>query len=367
MSGYAGPPGGTPTGAPGGGDDEYRSTVFDESFVRAARIREYSATERMDDTGRSVAPLHAWEPFSRHRQAFALILLMALAFGTAIFLGIRHPYRPDPDVPRSGPLRTSLIALTPAGPVPPATDDALYTAAGAAHWAVGAAGITLPRAHALGRFTTGQVLRALDIARDYLVASSLDTGELSDDKLGAVEGLLAPGEIDQFRLSLTTPADDGTHAATGWLVRLDVPRVTLADDRVRVRGTVAVSVGGDDLRVDTDHTMVYTVRPAGDMTLPPSLFTVRRELRMSFTPADLREGRVELDQAAVEAGPLDCGGTIAASFQPLLTGQIAAAPPGTDPYDRSAPVASACHPMARPPDPSPAATQPTPHGLAVRR
>ncbi|WP_443732105.1 SCO2583 family membrane protein [Streptantibioticus silvisoli] len=365
MSGYGGPPGGTPMGVPGGGDDDYRSIVFDESFVRAARIREYSADERLDDGGRAVSPRHAWDPFSRHRQAFALVLLMALAFGTAIFLGIRHPYRPVA-VPASGPLRVSLVALTPSGPVPAAEDDQLYAQSGAGRWAVGAAGITLPRAHAVGRYSADQVLVALDIAKRYLTASSLDTAELTDGDLNEVEDLLAPGELDQFKRSLTSPADDGRHAATGWLVRFDLPHVVLADDRIRVRGTVSVTGGTRDLEVLTDHTMVYTVRPAGDLTRPPSLFTVRRELRMSFTREDLLTGRVEVDQAAVEAGPLACGTRLAASFEPLMAGQSAPPPAGTDPYRRTTAVAAACHPMATPPTPAPTATQPAPHGTTGR-
>ena len=40
---------GHPRALPGGGEDEYRSVVFDESFVRAARLQEFSAQERMDD------------------------------------------------------------------------------------------------------------------------------------------------------------------------------------------------------------------------------------------------------------------------------------------------------------------------------
>ena len=54
MAGRGDPPEGTPEGAPGGGEDEYRSVVFDESFVRAARLQEFSAQERMADHARAV-------------------------------------------------------------------------------------------------------------------------------------------------------------------------------------------------------------------------------------------------------------------------------------------------------------------------
>ncbi|MDR3036349.1 MAG: hypothetical protein LBV78_25185, partial [Kitasatospora sp.] len=63
------PPGGTPEG--GSNDDEFRSVVFDESFVKAARIQEYSARERQDDATRPVRIRHVL-PGGLARQAVAL-------------------------------------------------------------------------------------------------------------------------------------------------------------------------------------------------------------------------------------------------------------------------------------------------------
>ncbi|KJY47707.1 membrane protein, partial [Streptomyces sp. NRRL S-444] len=58
------PPDGTPDGI-GGGDeefrsDEYRSVVFDEDFVRAARLQEFSAQERMGEHARAVRSRSIW-------------------------------------------------------------------------------------------------------------------------------------------------------------------------------------------------------------------------------------------------------------------------------------------------------------------
>lgn len=90
MGGPGDPPEGTPEGGPGGAEDEYRSVVFDESFVRAARLQEYSAEERMADHAPAVRrrPLHR----GLVRQAMILVLLIAVAFGTAVYMGVRHPY-----------------------------------------------------------------------------------------------------------------------------------------------------------------------------------------------------------------------------------------------------------------------------------
>lgn len=92
MGGPGEPPGGTPEGASAGGEDEYRSVVFDESFVRAARLQEFSAQERLADHAPAVRrrpPLHR----GLSRQALILVLLIAVAFGTAIYMGVRHPYQ----------------------------------------------------------------------------------------------------------------------------------------------------------------------------------------------------------------------------------------------------------------------------------
>src|SRR4051794_12482296 len=95
MSGPGDPPEGAPDGAPGGGEDEYRSVVFDESFVKAARIQEFSARERLDGAARAVRVRHVL-PHGMARQALALVLLIVAAFGFAIYMGVRHPYRSGP-------------------------------------------------------------------------------------------------------------------------------------------------------------------------------------------------------------------------------------------------------------------------------
>src|SRR5690242_13212382 len=107
MTGRGDPPEGTPDGVPGGGEDEYRSVVFDESFVRAARLQELSAQERMGEHAQAVRSRHAWARAGASRQAIALILLIAVAFATAVYMGVRHPYRaPQPQAVE--PLRSSV-------------------------------------------------------------------------------------------------------------------------------------------------------------------------------------------------------------------------------------------------------------------
>jgi hypothetical protein len=327
MGGPGDPPEGTPEGAPGGGEDEYRSVVFDESFVRAARLQEFSAQERIADH----APAVRRRPPLRRglsRQALILVVLIAIAFGTAIYMGVRHPYE-TPAAKPSEPLRMTVIPLAPQSAVPGSADTAaLYAQSPADQFRVGADGITLPASRRTAHFSDSQVVTALTTAKDYLVESSLDPDVLTGGATRPVRILLDPQQLDQFDQSFEQPAADGRHAPTGWLVRFDPAQAELADRKIRVQGTLAaVETDSDTLEVNADHTFVYALRPAGsDQDTKASLFTVRRELHFRFDRDDLRMHQAELVVSYVPAGtdPYATGsatalcGSLAASAQPKL-------------------------------------------------
>ncbi|MET9120862.1 MULTISPECIES: SCO2583 family membrane protein [unclassified Streptomyces] len=335
MGGPGDPPEGTPEGAPTGGEDEYRSVVFDESFVRAARLQEFSARERMADHAPAVRRRPALQR-GLSRQALILVLLIAVAFGTAIYMGVRHPYQ-NPVARSPEPLRMTVIPLAPQTPVPGAVNpDDLYAHSPAAQFGVGAEGIALPAARRTAHFSDSQVVAALTTAKDYLVKSSLDPDVLRGDTDRPVRILLDPQQLDQFDRSFSRPAADGRHAPTGWLVRFDTARTELADLRIRVQGTLrAVESDPDTLEVVADHTFVYALKPAGGGAgAKASLFTVRRELHFRFDRDDLRMHQAELAVSYLQAGPLACADDSADRLRPLLAGQTAKAggPAGTDPY-----------------------------------
>ncbi|GGT61457.1 SCO2583 family membrane protein [Streptomyces purpureus] len=355
MAGRGDPPEGPPEGGPGGGEDEYRSVVFDESFVRAARLQEFSAQERMGEHAQAVRSRPGRLSGSGSRQALLLVLLILLAFGTAIYLGVRNPYLPPPDQ-RAEPLRSTVIPLEPPGTVPGGTPAELYAHSPAAQYRPAAAGINLPVAKRTAHFSEGQVVTAMTIAKDYLVKSSLDPDVLAGATDRPVRLLLDPDQLAQFDRSMESPKDDGRHAAAGWLVRFDPAKVAVADHDVRVHGTFRFSETDTDvLDVVSDHTFAYAVRPAGSG--PPgeaSLFTVRRELHFRFDREDLRMHRAELVTSTVQAGPQDCAASeTTGSLRPLLAGQRATGPgpAGTDPYadgQGTAPVCGALAPKAQP-------------------
>ncbi|WP_240110200.1 hypothetical protein [Streptomyces sp. MUM 203J] len=282
-----GTPDGTPEGRPGGGEDEYRSVVFDESFIRAARLRELSAQERLDDqTHQPVRPRltpggqSAADPGpapERHRPrhasrtgALALVLVVAMVFAVTVHLASRAPDGPPP-TRRAEPARVTLVALAPLGPVPGGTPADLYARSPAARHRTGAAGISPPPARRTAHFTSSQVLAALSIAKDYLVQSSLDPDVLRGATVRRVRLLLDPDLLAQFDRSADSPAADGRHATGGWLIRLDPAHAALADPAIRVNGALRVTeTSPGALEVTSDHTFTYALRPANPAPAPKS-------------------------------------------------------------------------------------------------
>ncbi|QES52588.1 hypothetical protein DEJ50_22585 [Streptomyces venezuelae] len=373
------PPDGTPDGIGGGEEDhrtdEYRSVVFDEDFIRAARLQEYSADERMGEHARAVRSRSLWSsgaprtstPGRGARQGMLLVLLVALAFAAAVYMGMRNPYAIPPGR-TTEPMASTVVPLAPADTVPGGRPAELYAKSPADPYRVGAAGITLPAVHRTAHFTDTQVVTALSVAKDYLVQSSLEPDVLNGSAYRPVRLLLDPDQLDQFDRSMGSPRSDGRHAATGWLVRFDPATAVVADSRIRVHGTLDFAeVAPDVLEVISDHVFVYAVRPAVGPRAEAeqaSLFTVRRELRLRFDRDDLVARRAELVSAYVMAGPQDCAADPAAGFTPLLAGARATTvgPAATDPFAGSETrrAAGLCGVLATETEPSPPPPAPAP-------
>ncbi|MFJ4921894.1 hypothetical protein [Streptomyces sp. NPDC088725] len=346
------PPQGPSEGLPGGSDDEYRSVVFDESFIRAARLQEFSARERMGDhtpAVRTMPPRVSKRGLrSASRQLLMLVLVVTLAFGAAIYLGVRHPYRPPGGDPGAEQPRMTVMPLAPRGPVPGGRPADLFAHSPAARFRSGASGITLPTVRNTKNFTESQVVAALITVKDYLVASSLDPDVLAGRTVQPVRTLIDPDQLSQFDRSLAAGDPGGRHALAGWLVRFDPAQVAPADAQVRVRGTLTVlDRGPGALEVVADHTFVYALRPAKSDKLPvrdASLYVVRREVRFRFDADALQQHRTEVLGSEVKAGPQACTATVPDTLRPLLAGQRAAStgPADTNPYALGTAGAALC-------------------------
>lgn len=346
------PPEGTPEGG-SGNEDEFRSVVFDESFVRAARIQELSARERLAGPfGRATRPRVRLGPLGTvPRQALALLLLILLAFGAAVYFGVNSPKGIVPARPEGSQLTVSLVALSPASAVRAVADPADPFAALPLGYGDGTAGLNTPDGAATEHFTRGEVTKALDTVQRYLVASSLAPAALVQGVTTDVRAFVTPGEQAQFDASVAQPVDDRHHALTGWVVRFDPAQVALATDTVKVVGAMRVDeVDGGTLQVTTDHTFVYALRPVGTPAgAPVTLETVRRELTFQFDRVDLATAQLRLVDSVVQAGPEPCTTSMAGYLQPVLaTSQGAAVAPPTaiDPGNHARPAWQVCGVLA---------------------
>ncbi|MEV4557313.1 hypothetical protein AB0K51_09980 [Kitasatospora sp. NPDC049285] len=338
-----------PEGGPEGGsnEDEFRSVVFDESFVKAARIQELSARERLSGAfGRATRP-RGWGWFgSLPRQAVALLLLVVVAFGAAVYFGISSPHR-QVSPPSGNQLTVSLTALAPAGVVAAVADPANPFAGLPPGYADGTAGLGVPAAAATSHFTKSEVTRALGTVEQYLAVSSLSPATVGQSETGQARRLVTPGEQAQYDDSVNTPRDDQHHAATGWLVRFDPGQIALAGDTVKVAGSVQVGeADSGTLEIVADHTFVYALRPAGTTSDPSvGLYAVRRAVRFEIDRADLDTGRLRVVDAAVQSGPTNCGVAQSDYLQPVLAtaaGVRPSSPPAVDPADHSRPAWQSC-------------------------
>ncbi|MFI6443559.1 hypothetical protein [Kitasatospora sp. NPDC050543] len=344
-----------PEGAPEGGsgnEDEYRSVVFDESFVRAARIQELSARERLGGGfGRATRPRIRLGPLGTvPRQAVALLLVIVLAFAAAVYFGISSPSR-EGTRPAGSQLTVSLMALSPTATVQPVGDPAHPFAALPVGYGDGSAGLGVPAAAATAHFTKIEVTRALDTVQRYLVASSLAPRALTQGDTGDVRTFVTPGELAQYDQSMATASDDQHHAATGWIVRFDPAQVALATASVKVTGDVRVDESGDGtLRISTDHTFVYALRAAGaPESAPVTLQSVRRELHFDLDRGDIAAGQLRLVDSVLQSGPTACGVPLANYLQPILAapgGTAPPAPPAIDPGNHARPAWQQCGVLA---------------------
>ncbi|GAB3111101.1 hypothetical protein GCM10027160_12040 [Streptomyces calidiresistens] len=347
MAGRSEPPEGTPTGF-SGEDEEWRSTVFDESFIRAARIEEFSAQRRLEEETSPVRNRFAPAPESRWgsglpAQGIVLGLIVLTALAVAVLLGTNSPY--NGAIEHTSPPWTVVVPLVPGEEVPGGTVDELTAEGPVADLGVGAAGLELPEARRTEEFGREQVAQALALAKEYAVAATLTPEVLTGATVLPVRGLLRPEQQRQLDRSLAG-GEEGP-VATGWLIRFDPSVAALADPRVRTGGTFTVrEVGaGRALEVSVALVAAYAVRPAeADVDDPASLFMVQRRLRMEFTERDLRERRVVLVGSQVAAGPADCAVDPSRELRPLFAGERPSgdAPEGggTDPFSVLEPSAA---------------------------
>ncbi|MGO4753903.1 hypothetical protein AB4212_35795, partial [Streptomyces sp. 2MCAF27] len=159
----------------------------------------------------------------------------------------------------------------------------------AASWASGAAGITVPKARAVGWMSAAEVERALADSRDFLVASGLDRGVLRGERPEKAIALINPHQKDVQNLLKTafrTPCEKNDPLLL--FSRVKPSRTHLVGDVVKTRGRLTYREGERGaLQVTADVTFVYPVTRAdagGDDEIVRTI--VRRELVLSWDDPD---------------------------------------------------------------------------------
>ncbi len=215
----------------------------------------------------------------------------------------------------------------------------------AAGWASGAAGITVPKAVAVGWMSAAEVGRALARSRDFLVVSGLDRGVLRGERPEKAIALINPHQKDvQGLLKTAFRAPSEKSDPLLLFSRFRPSRARLVGDVVKTRGRLTYREGERGaLQVTADVTFVYPVTRAdagGDDEIVRTI--VRRELVLSWD--DPGKVITEPGTFSIVSYKYDVtnGGCGAATgyFVPAFGTDRRADEAGTevDPYDRSGPV-----------------------------
>lgn len=215
----------------------------------------------------------------------------------------------------------------------------------AASWASGAAGITVPKAEAVGWMSAAEVKRALARSRDFLVVSGLDRGVLRGERPEKAIALINPHQKDVqdlLKTAFRTPSEKNDPLLL--FSRFQPSRTHLVGDVVKTRGRLTYREGERGaLQVTADVTFVYPVTRAdtgGDDEIVRTI--VRRELVLSWDdPAKVitEPGTFSIVSYKYDMTNGGCGAPTGYFTPPFGTDRPAdEAGTEVDPYDRSVPV-----------------------------
>ncbi|MDT0320237.1 hypothetical protein [Streptomyces millisiae] len=226
----------------------------------------------------------------------------------------------------------------------PTLDDP-FAGSPAREWADNADGIEMPEPEAVGVISAERMAEALDLAREFLVATNLDpeviAGEVPEEGLAILD---PTADVDDYvDRALSDPSRE--YDAASLFSRFHADHATLLGDVVKVRGRTEVTEGEDgSATLHLDYTFVYPL-VAADGSEEVTRTIVRRTIdlqvldpeRWQITPGTLWPGEWRVDR-----GNDDCAVTDG-FLNPLFDSQLWEQPPPSgeerDPYDRSEEVA----------------------------
>lgn len=275
------------------------------------------------------------------------LLVVALAPGRVVDLFSGD----DPDSPSTAAETARPTQAPPSEAAQRPTRDKPFRGSPAARWANGAAGITVPKARAVGWLSEAEVERALDRSRDFLVASGLDRGVLRGERPEKAIALINPHQKDVqsiLKTAFRSPSEKNDPLLL--FSRFRPSRTHLVGDIVKTRGLLTYREGKRGaLQVTADVTYVYPVTRAGtgagadadgDDEIVRTI--VRRELVMSWDNPEkviTEPGTFSIVSNTFDMTNGGCGAPTGYLTPPFGTDRRAEGT-GTemDPYDRSVPV-----------------------------
>jgi hypothetical protein len=293
-----------PTAGPGGPDEfERRIREITGDISGPGVIREPSAAERT----RKAAPKSSWRNARKARKlrkpvpsrgtlpsrppapprgprssmrrriwswVIAVVVLAGLAGAVVAISKVAKPGSGDNAPVTNGPTPGSS---TPAAAsfLPSATVAAPFLGTPAQSYANDAAGIVIPPAHAVGRYSAAQVASAYRMTRKLLIAAHLDPNTLRGGSPDAFANLLIPEQRKEFVARLDKIGLDSRgnqKSARAWITSFALGSTQFVGSVIKVHGTMSAMTGTYGswhvLQIRADFLFVYPVeRPGQPLTL----------------------------------------------------------------------------------------------------
>jgi hypothetical protein len=336
-------------------DDEWERFLREAEAGTKGAPEEPSARARMvaqrlrQETGRP-EPWRGHQPARRRggKAWYAIGVLVAVALAVvALDPGRAAGWFGGGDGDGGAPLGVESARPTQPPPTQAAgqqpTVEQPFRGSPAVRWGDGTAGIGLPEARATGWMSKKQVAQALAKTRDFLAASSLDTGVLRGERPKKAIALINPHQPDVQKF-LATAFSSPSRKNDPLLLfsRFEKAKVRLVGDVVKTRGRITYREGERGaLEVSTDVTYVYPVVRAAAGSDEVVRTIVRREVVMSWdNPAKvvIEPGTFSLVSYKVDTTNGGCD-TFTGYLTPKFGAERATSRPGdgreVDPYDRS--------------------------------
>ena len=236
-----------------------------EKLARQARKAEKRAAK-----GRRTSPARR----RRYRQSlWGLGVVIVLA--AAVIGYVRFEYSPgngpggtnDTQVVRNGAVPPTAQAVSPLTESRAPSDP--FQGTPADKWPDGAAGIVIPAAKPVGRYSATQVESAYQTTKKMLVAAALNKPTLNGGAPTAFADLLTPPQRTKFLSQLDKIGLDknGTALSSrGWIVQFAPGTAKFIGSVIKVTGTMSAHPSTDSdgqavLAVDINYRIAYAVEP----------------------------------------------------------------------------------------------------------